>query len=165
MVGEVRCWAEAPAYHAPCIIQSEAHIERVAADLRVGESRIAGVLKVKLCTVEALHEQSEPHTHSHIATKELKPVSILARYALVSEETYLVVKHIQSHTMIVLQKINGHVGSDKCRLRIMLKAGKVYGISTCDIQDRSLANGGRVEIGLHHPVMTERRVVLSPHSP
>ena len=79
---------------AVCIIQSEAHIERVAADLRVGESRIAGVLKVKLCTVEALHEQSELHTHSHIAAKELMPVSILARYALVSEETYLVVKHI-----------------------------------------------------------------------
>ena len=142
------------------IVEAEAYIERIAAELCLGESRVVAVVKVNLCPIKILHNEPELHTGRNHASEEIFAKRILSSNALVGECANLVVQHRCPHSVILPQEVEGQVGPHIERVRVVLVAGKSHRVGTHGVELVALSRCGWVVRGLHQPIMAEYSVVL-----
>ena len=129
------------------IVDAGTKVEAVAAHVRLDEHRV-NILRgidVYLRALEGLEEQCRLQAYRQLAAEQLLAERILSAYALVAEQTYLVVDHREAHSVVAAGKIEGHVGTYICDLRIVFKSGKVDVVGAHDVELCLLAHGGRIE--------------------
>ena len=108
------------------VVEAEAHVKGVAAELRLGESWIAAVFQINLRTVKLLHNEAELQTCRNHTPEEAFAKGILGGKTLVGERAYLVVEHRGAHAMILPQKVEGQVRAHIERLGTALVAREAH---------------------------------------